>query len=73
MSNHLNVSLFLPLPIEEWQDSKNTLHLYLQNMYNDMRSVPTLKNAFLDLPESVYLAGAKRAHWDIEEFRLPVY
>lgn len=41
-------------------------------MYNDIRnSVDSPEKAVLDFLESVYQAGAKRAKWDIEAFRLP--
>jgi hypothetical protein len=40
-------------------------------MYNDVRYADSPEKAVLDFLESVYQAGAKRANWDIEAFRLP--
>ena len=40
-------------------------------MYEDVRnSADSPEKAILDFLESVYQAGAKRANWDIEAFRL---
>ncbi|AKB25185.1 hypothetical protein MSMTP_1716 [Methanosarcina sp. MTP4] len=42
-------------------------------MYNSIREAESPGQKVLDFLESVYLAGAKRANWDIEAFRLPSY
>ncbi|WP_440948693.1 DUF5996 family protein [Methanosarcina sp. T3] len=42
-------------------------------MYEDVRKADSSEKAVLDFLESVYQAGAKRANWDIEAFRLPSY
>ena len=39
-------------------------------MYNDVRNADSPEKAVLDFLESVYQAGAKKANWDIEAFRL---
>lgn len=39
-------------------------------MYEDVRNSDSPEKAVLDFLESVYQAGAKRANWDIEAFRL---
>jgi hypothetical protein len=40
-------------------------------MYDDVRYADSPEKAVLDFLESVYQAGAKKANWDIEAFRLP--
>jgi len=40
-------------------------------MYNDMRQETDPKKALMDFLESVYMAGAKQARWDVESFKLP--
>jgi hypothetical protein len=42
-------------------------------MYNDVRNADSPEKAVLDFLESVYQAGAKKANWDIEAFRLPSF
>jgi hypothetical protein len=39
-------------------------------MYNEVRKAPDPKGAILDFLESTYQAGAKRANWDTDAFRL---
>ena len=39
-------------------------------MYNDVRNSDNPEQTILDFLESTYLAGAKRAGWDIENFKL---
>jgi hypothetical protein len=40
-------------------------------MYDDVRYADSPEKAVLDFLESVYQAGAKKANWNIEAFRLP--
>jgi hypothetical protein len=40
-------------------------------MYEVVRNADSPEKAVLDFLESVYQAGAKKANWDIEAFRLP--
>ncbi len=40
-------------------------------MYNSIREAEAPEQKVLDFLESVYQAGAKKANWDIEAFRLP--
>lgn len=42
-------------------------------MYHDVRNADSPEEAVLDFLESVYQAGAKRANWDIEAFKLPSF
>ncbi|WP_048137382.1 MULTISPECIES: DUF5996 family protein [unclassified Methanosarcina] len=42
-------------------------------MYNSIREAEAPEQKVLDFLESVYQAGAKKANWDIEAFRLPSY
>jgi hypothetical protein len=42
-------------------------------MYNSIREAESPEQKVLDFLESVYQAGAKKANWDIEAFRLPSY
>jgi hypothetical protein len=42
-------------------------------MYDDVRYADSPEKAVLGFLESVYQAGAKKADWDIEAFRLPSY
>ena len=51
----------------KWVES-NGAHLALL-MYDDMRKARDPRNSVLEFLESAYEAGAKRAGWDIEEFR----
>ena len=51
----------------KWVES-NGAHLALL-MYDDVRGLPNARDVVLDFLESAYLAGAKRAGWDIENFR----
>ena len=39
------------------------------HMYDDLRRLADPKRALLDFLESAYLAGARRADWDIEALR----
>jgi len=39
-------------------------------MYDDLRNYESPRQALLDYLESAYLAGAKRANWDLDEFDL---
>jgi hypothetical protein len=41
--------------------------------YEDVRNADSPEKAVLDFLESVYQAGAKRANWDVEAFRLPSF
>lgn len=41
-------------------------------MYEDVRNADSPEKAVLDFLESVYQAGAKRANWDTDAFRLPL-
>ncbi|MFZ1701292.1 MAG: DUF5996 family protein [Pyrinomonadaceae bacterium] len=58
-----------PLPTPgSWQEA-NGSHMALL-MYDHVRSADNGRKIILDFLESAYLAGASRAGWDIEHFRL---
>ncbi|MBD3239664.1 MAG: hypothetical protein GF331_03695 [Chitinivibrionales bacterium] len=54
-------------PSEAFWNREAGMALY---RYDDMRTQPDAREALLAFLESVYLAGAKRAGWDIERFDL---
>jgi len=56
-----------PVPAE-WQDA-NGSHMALL-MYEDVRTSANVSDAILEFFESAYQAGAKRAGWDVEQFRI---
>jgi hypothetical protein len=55
-------------PAKAFWNREAGMALYL---YNDMREESSPREALMDFLESVYRAGAKRAKWDVEGFRLP--
>lgn len=50
-----------------WNTENGSMALF---MYDDLRKLESPKQALLDFLESAYQAGAKRANWDIEDFKL---
>lgn len=52
----------------KWQDAFGS-HLALL-MYEDVRNIENARETILEFFESAYQAGAKRADWDIDSFRL---
>ena len=56
-----------PAPAK-WQDA-NGSHMALL-MYEDVRTSANVSDAILEFFESAYQAGAKRAGWDVEQFRI---
>ena len=48
-----------------WQDSNGSPMAML--MYNDLRQEAHPKEALMNFLESAYQAGAKRAHWDVDD------
>jgi hypothetical protein len=53
----------------QWAGEGSGIMAFLS--YNDIRSATDPKQALLNFLESTYLAGAKRAGWDIEELDVP--
>lgn len=52
----------------KWVESRGA-HLALL-MYDDIRTAEDLRDMVLEFLESAYQAGAKRARWDVEQFKL---
>jgi Family of unknown function (DUF5996) len=55
-------------PTSSWVEVNNS-HMGLL-MYDDARAAANPRNAVLEFFESAYQAGARRAEWDVEAFRL---
>ncbi len=51
----------------EWNTDNGSMAIL---MYDEVRNAENPRQAILDFLESSYLAGAKSADWDIEEFKL---
>ncbi len=60
----------LPQPAK-WQES-NGSHMALL-MYDDVRNTDDVQGAVLDFLEAAYQAGAERAGWDANKFRMAEY
>ncbi|MBA2378116.1 MAG: hypothetical protein H0V76_00910 [Blastocatellia bacterium] len=52
----------------KWSESSGA-HLAIL-MYEDLRTSPDPRHTALDFLESAYMAGARRAGWDVEQLRL---
>lgn len=53
--------------VARWNTAKGAMALL---MYDDVRNSANPRETILEFLESAYLAGAKRAGWDVEQFSL---